>query len=123
LSSGSHGIGVILVLIAAGDLQDALAHQEGERVADWTAPPVRALGGEGGRDTQVVVGLGEPDEPPSEVSCPASKVTGSDERAAGRDDMRESDTGEPPGAGESMKHLDHNQEARLFQERVTKLRE
>jgi hypothetical protein len=37
--------------------------------------------------------------------------------------MRESGTGEPPGVGESMKQLDHNHEARLFQEGVTKLGE
>jgi hypothetical protein len=37
--------------------------------------------------------------------------------------VRESDMGEPPGSGESIWQLDHNQEAQLFQEAITKLHE
>jgi len=37
--------------------------------------------------------------------------------------VRESDTREPPGCGESIQQLDHNQEAQLFQETVTRLHE
>lgn len=38
------GIGVVLVFVAAGDLQEALAQQEHERMARRTAAPVANLG-------------------------------------------------------------------------------
>ncbi len=38
------GIGVVLVFVAAGDLQEALAQQEHERMAHRTAAPVANLG-------------------------------------------------------------------------------
>ena len=44
----AQGVGVVLVLVATGDLQEALAHQEGARVADRAATPLRDLGSEGG---------------------------------------------------------------------------
>src|SRR5690348_2023278 len=56
------GIGVVLIFVTTGDLQQALAQQERKRMAHRTAAPVADMGGKAGRQTQVVVGLREPDE-------------------------------------------------------------
>ena len=88
---------LILVFVAAGDLQKALALQERERMAYRAAAPVAHLGSKSGREAQAVVGAREPDE----VSCPESKPTASDESAEGSGDVRKSDMGEPPEGGRS----------------------
>jgi hypothetical protein len=54
--------GVVLVFIAAGDLQEALAPQERERMAHRPAAPVGDLRRESGRQAQAIVGPCEPDE-------------------------------------------------------------
>jgi hypothetical protein len=56
------GIGVVLVFVAAGNLQETLAQQKRERMAHRSAAPGANLGGKAGRQTQAVVGLREPDE-------------------------------------------------------------
>jgi hypothetical protein len=58
------GIGVILVFVATGNLQEALAQEESERMTDRTAPPVADLGGKCAGQAQAVVGACEPDESP-----------------------------------------------------------
>jgi hypothetical protein len=60
----SQGIGVVLVLIATGNLQEALAQQKRERMTDRTAPPVADLGGKCAGQAQAVVGACAPDESP-----------------------------------------------------------
>jgi hypothetical protein len=58
----AQGIGVVLVLVAAGNLQEALAQHEREGMPYWSAPPVAHVCGEGGGQAQAVVGLGAPDQ-------------------------------------------------------------
>jgi hypothetical protein len=60
---GPQGVGVQLVLVAAGDLEDALTHQRLQRVRDRTAPPVRDAGRQRGAEAQGGVRLREPGQP------------------------------------------------------------
>jgi hypothetical protein len=59
----AQGVSVVLVLVAAGDLQEALAQQERERMADRPTAPVADLLRQRDRHPEAVVGAGEPDEP------------------------------------------------------------
>src|SRR5919199_3251926 len=54
------GIGVILILVTTGDLEDALAHERVERVLAGARAPLRDVGGDQGAEAKGGVGLGEP---------------------------------------------------------------
>ena len=67
-------VGVVLVFVAAGDLVDPLADQQGQRMGAGFAPPFRDVGGDLGTDADLGIGSSEPGQPPSEVRCPPSKA-------------------------------------------------
>jgi len=112
-------IGVVLVFIAAGDLQEALAQQERERMADRPAAPVGDLRREGSRQAQAVVGPCESDESAVGGELPGVKRDWSDERPLGRRDMRELGTREPPRWGELMCYSTITKRLNLFQWTLT----
>lgn len=56
------GVGVVLVLVAGGYLQDPLAYQRREGVPDGRPPPLRHVGGDLLAQAQLPVHLGEPEE-------------------------------------------------------------
>ena len=53
-------VGVILVFVAAADLEDSLAHQRHQRVLDGPAPPVRDRAGQRGAQSQGGIRLSDP---------------------------------------------------------------
>ncbi len=58
----SQRVGVVLVLVAARDLQDALAQEHRQRMACWSTPPIADRPSEGRGQSQALVGAGEPDQ-------------------------------------------------------------
>jgi hypothetical protein len=56
-------VGVILILVAAGDLIDALADEGGEGMRAGFASPLGNAGGDLGTDAGLRVGMGEPGQP------------------------------------------------------------
>lgn len=57
---GAEGVGVVLVRIAAGDLDHALAHQRLQRMANLAPPPLGHSGGGGGTQAERRRGFGQP---------------------------------------------------------------
>ncbi len=60
---GAQGVGVVLVLVAAGDLEDALADQCRQGVAHRAAPPLGNHRGEGGAQPDGQLRLLQPRQP------------------------------------------------------------
>ena len=58
----TQGGGIVLILVAAGDLEDALADQRLEGVVDRAAAPLRDVLSEGGAEAKRRIGLREPAE-------------------------------------------------------------
>lgn len=58
----AEGIGIILVVVITGNLEEALPEQFGERMLDRAGAPVRDDAGQPWREIEVRVGLREPDE-------------------------------------------------------------
>jgi hypothetical protein len=56
----AQGGGIVLVVVAAGDLEDPLPHQGLHRMLDWVSPPVTNLAGQGGTQTQDGIRLSDP---------------------------------------------------------------
>ena len=67
---GAERIGVVLVLVAAGDLEDPLADQLGERVTGLGPTPVRDEPGEGSTDPDGVFRLAQPGQAPIRGKSP-----------------------------------------------------
>jgi len=56
-------VGIVLVLVAAGDAEDALACQRLDRMVDVGAPPLGDAGRQRAADADRLLGLGEPGQP------------------------------------------------------------
>ena len=80
------GIGVILVLVAAGNLQDALAQQERQAVPHGATAPLAQLLAQRLRLTQLVVGVCQPDQAATRGEL--SGVTADRERGCARQGAR-----------------------------------
>jgi len=61
---GAERVGVVLILVAAGDAEDPLAGQRLDRMVDVGAPPLRDAGGQGAANADRFLGFGEPGQPP-----------------------------------------------------------
>ena len=57
---GAQGVGIILILVATGDLEDALAHQRLQRVTDRATAPLGDVRGQSGTQAERGIGLREP---------------------------------------------------------------
>jgi hypothetical protein len=56
----AEGRGILLIRVAAGDLEDPLAHEGGERVPHRPAPPIHQAARQAVAEAQGGIGLGEP---------------------------------------------------------------
>ena len=77
----AQGVGVVLVLIAAGDAEDALAGQRLHGMVDVGAPPLRDASGQRPTDADRFLGLSEPGQPP--VGGQATAIEGRFQREGG----------------------------------------
>jgi hypothetical protein len=57
------GSGIVLILIATGELEDPLPDEGLQGVLDRAGSPVRDLSGQGGTETKGGICFGEPDQP------------------------------------------------------------
>ncbi len=77
---------VVLVVVATGDLEDALAHQRLHRMLDRSPPPVLYLAGQGSTQPQSGVGLGNPGQ--TTIRGQATGVKGHELRLDRKQDRR-----------------------------------
>jgi len=60
---GAQGIGIVLVLVTTGDLEDPLPDEGFQGMTDGAGSPVGQVGGEGGTQSKDGISFGQPDEP------------------------------------------------------------
>jgi hypothetical protein len=104
---GAQGVGVILVGIAAGDLEDALADEGGQAVGDRPAAPLRNAGGQGAAEPERLIGLHQPGE--AAVAGQAAGIERRGDRLVrGADELRDGlgrlRHGTPPGGEDLITH-------------------
>jgi hypothetical protein len=88
---GPQRVGIVLVGIAAGDLEDALADQRPQAMAHRAAPPLRDAGGQRVAQPERPVGLGQPDQPA--ITRQAARIKRHPQRHADRRTKAQGTTG------------------------------
>jgi len=108
---------VVLILIPAGDLVDALADERVEGMGAGLAPPVREMGGNLGTDARLGIGTSEPGQPA--VRGEMTAIEGGFEGEGGEGFKGEGGCGrisheEASFGGSVIQHHDHTERGFFF---------